>query len=102
MVSINQRWDSTDAEHMLNPGSPVGDNIWAGFIHSGGQASHCHYLRHMCSSSGFNISASNMENLKIQPFEQTLIPEGGGLEVGLSCLSFDCLPQRRSPLKRPA
>jgi hypothetical protein len=40
MVSINQRWDSTDASHM--------------------------------------------ENLNIQPFNQTLIQEGGGLEVGMT------------------
>ena len=29
----------------------------------------------------FSLSASNIKNLKIQGFEQTLIQEGGGLEV---------------------
>jgi len=35
----------------------------------------------LTSDGKFNIYASNMENLKIQPFEQTLIQEGGCLEV---------------------
>jgi hypothetical protein len=36
--------------------------------------------------TGWNsqIAASNLENLKIQPLEQTLMQEGGGLEVGLT------------------
>ena len=42
------------------------------------------YLEADLTSDGkLNIYASNMENLKIQGFEQTLIHEGGGLEVGL-------------------
>ena len=37
----------------------------------------------LTSDGKFNIDASHMENLKIRPFEQTLIQEGGGLEVWL-------------------
>jgi len=32
----------------------------------------------------FTWSASHMEDLEIQPLHQTLIQEGGGLEVGLA------------------
>jgi hypothetical protein len=35
----------------------------------------------LTSDGKFNIYASRMENLKIQGFKQTLIHEGGGLEV---------------------
>jgi hypothetical protein len=38
----------------------------------------------LTSDGKFNIDASHMENLKIQPFHQTLIQEGGGLEVWLT------------------
>jgi hypothetical protein len=41
-------------------------------------------LRVVLNSSKFNIMRSNLENLKIQPFNQTLIPEGGGLEAWLN------------------
>jgi hypothetical protein len=38
----------------------------------------------LTSDGKFNIYASNMEILKIQPFDQTSIQEGGCLEVGLA------------------
>ena len=41
----------------------------------------CLYLPDICSFAGFNIFAWNMENLKIQPFEQTLMQEGDELEA---------------------
>ena len=40
----------------------------------------------------FELPASHMENLKIQPFEQTLMQEGGGLEVGFLLDSYNSLP----------
>jgi len=40
----------------------------------------------MFTFPGLNIDASNMEDLKIQGFEQTLIQEGGGLEVWVTAL----------------
>ena len=44
----------------------------------------------LTSDGRLNIDASYMENLKIQPFEQTLIQEGGGLESWLTarCVYF--------------
>jgi hypothetical protein len=37
----------------------------------------------LTSNGKFTITACNMENLKIQGFEQTLIHEGGGLGAWL-------------------
>jgi hypothetical protein len=46
---------------------------------------HLEFLEAYLTSDGkFTITAYNMENLKIQPFEQTLIQEGGWLEVWLT------------------
>jgi hypothetical protein len=43
---------------------------------------HLEFLEAYLTSDGkFAISACNMENLKIQPFDQTSIQEGGGLEA---------------------
>ena len=47
----------------------------AGWIGAGGSPE--------STDRNFPMAASRMENLKIQPFEQTLMQEGGGLEVGL-------------------
>ena len=39
----------------------------------------------------FMLPASHMENLKIQPFEQTLMQEGGGLESMATCSLYALL-----------
>jgi len=39
------------------------------------------FLKDLTSDGKFNIPAYNLEILKIQPFNQTLIPEDGDLEV---------------------
>jgi len=43
---------------------------------------HLEFLEaHLTSDGKFNIPAYYMKNRKIQPLEQTLIPEDGDLEV---------------------
>jgi hypothetical protein len=41
------------------------------------------------NSLDFALPASRMENLKIQPLEQTLMQEGGDLEAGLPARNME-------------
>jgi len=66
------------------PADPAEGNIRADFPHSEGQSGDCRIAA--CSLS-LDSALIHMENLKIQGLEQTLIPEGDGLEVVTSCLN---------------
>ena len=50
------------------------------------------------SDRNFAITASNLENLKIRPLEQTLTQEAGGLEVGLETILGVCMSIREDGL----